>query len=66
MRVKNPRGQEHHRAKLPDEKVREMRSIWHRWEQAGSDKGYGTIAALFGISQWTARDIVTYRTRKSA
>lgn len=62
-------GEKHHKARLSDAKVREMRATWHRWE-AESDgkerKGYGTLGLAFGCSQWTARDIVTYRTRIGA
>ena len=59
-------GEENHRAKLPDERVREIRQTYERWKAVGSDKGYKALADAFGISQWTARDLVTYRTRRSA
>lgn len=62
-------GERHHKARLSNAKVREMRATWHRWE-AESDgkerKGYGTLGLAFGCSPWAARDIVTYRTRIGA
>ena len=60
------RGEEHHKAKLPDELVREIRQTYQHWKAVGSDKGYKALADAFGISQWTARDLVTYRTRSDA
>ena len=50
-------GQDHHRAKLPDDDVRLMRAL--------RDGGmtYREIAEKFECSIWTARDIVTYTTR---
>ena len=63
----NPRrGERHPRARLADEQVREMRRVYESWKQAASDKGYGVLAQIFGVSEWTARDIVTYRTRVDA
>jgi len=56
-------GQAHHNAKKTDAEVREMRQVYESWKQAGSKKGYGELGWMFGCSQWTARDIVTYRTR---
>lgn len=52
--------------RIPDAVVREMREIYTSWKAAGSWKGYGELAKMFGVSMWTVRDIVTYRTRKSA
>ena len=60
------RGEEHHNAKIPDHLVREIRSTWESWKKAGSDKGYQALAEAFGLSKWTLRDIVTYRTRIDA
>lgn len=60
------RGQAHHNAKKTDAEVRDMRAVYSKWKKAGSAKGYGELGALFNCSQWTARDIVTYRTRASA
>lgn len=59
-------GEEHFMARIPDAVVREMREIYASWKAAGSWKGYGELAKIFGVSMWTVRDIVTYRTRKSA
>jgi hypothetical protein len=59
-------GEKHYRAKLSDERVREIRNTWHAWKAAGEWKGYKSLAIVFGISPWTARDLVTYRTRKGA
>jgi hypothetical protein len=56
-------GEKHHRAKISSAMVRDMRSLYQSWKAAGSPKGYGALAELFGCSEWTARDIVTYRTR---
>lgn len=66
------RGAKHFRAKLSDGEVRSMREIYNRWVEAGkagksgAQKGYGAIGIIFGCSQWTARDICTYRTRIDA
>lgn len=57
------RGAKHHKAKLTDDMVREMRDIYERWKAVGAAKGYGTLALIFGCGESTARDIVTYRTR---
>jgi len=62
-------GEDHHRAKLSDEKVRELR---RQYEEAtpragkGGGGGYGSLAREHGLSWSTVRDIVTYRTRASA
>ena len=50
--------------KISDAKVREIRGQWQEWKMMGSRKGYGALAQAFGISMWTLRDIVTYRTRR--
>jgi hypothetical protein len=47
----------HHRAKLSDEQVREIRRL-----HATGNVGYRILARVFGISQWTVRDIVKYWT----
>ena len=60
------RGEENHNAKIPDHLVREIRKTWTSWKKAGSDKGYTALAEAFGLSKWTLRDIVTYRTRIDA
>lgn len=54
-------GERHPKAKLTDIQVREMR---HLHERCG--KGYRLLGQIFGVSQWTARDIATYRTRIGA
>lgn len=59
-------GECHQRAKLSDEKVRQMRETYARWKAEGSHKGYETAAAIFGCGVSTARDILTMRTRISA
>lgn len=56
-------GQLHHKASLTDAEVIDMRQVYASWKKAGSRKGYGALADVFGCSQWTARDIVTHRTR---
>lgn len=56
-------GEGHHRAKLSDEAVREMRATYADWKAKGSRKGCGTLGLIFGCSERTAYDIVTYATR---
>lgn len=57
------KGQAHHNARLSDKQVEDMRMLWDEWQQAGSKKGYGEMAKLFGCGASTVRDIVLYRTR---
>lgn len=54
-------GQSHHRAKLTDAQVREMRELRerHGWK-------YAALALKFGCGESTVRDICTYRTRWAA
>lgn len=54
-------GQQHHRAKLSDESVRQMR---HDRERHGMS--YKRLAAKYGCGVSTARDITLYWTRASA
>lgn len=54
-------GESHHRAKLSDEKVREMR---HDHEKNGMT--WKQLAYKYSTSYWTVRDIVSYITRRSA
>lgn len=56
-------GQQHHNARLTDEEVKDMRQLYQSWKEAGANKGYETLAAIFGCGVSTARDICTYRTR---
>lgn len=56
-------GEKHHRAKLTNAQVADMRKLYQSWKSAGSRKGYTALADVFGCSAWTARDIVTYRSR---
>ncbi len=58
-------GAAHHHAKLTDAQVRDMRRLYAEWRAAGSRKGYGALAEIFGCGNSTARDIVTWRTRIS-
>ena len=51
-------GEDHHRAKLSDAKVAEMRVIRQR-----RGLSYAKLAAMFGCGESTARDIVKYWTR---
>lgn len=51
----------HHRAKLTDEQVREMRRLY-----ASGTVGYKILARVFRCSEWTVRDIVKYWTRAAA
>lgn len=57
------RGEKHGKAKLSDAEVERMRQMYEERKALFPQFGYGTLARLFGCSQWTARDIVTYRTR---
>lgn len=59
-------GEWHQRAKLKDSEVQAIREKYLEVKGTKPRKGYGWIAARFGVSQWTVRDIVTYRTRASA
>lgn len=56
-------GEDHQRATLSDEQVREMRRLHTRPTER---LGYRALAQRFGCGQSTARDICTYRTRASA
>ena len=56
MTYKN--NQSHHRAKLTDEQVAKIRRMYRR-----DVVGYKVLAQEFQCSEWTIRDIVTYRTR---
>jgi transposase len=51
-------GESHHRAKLTDEQVDQMRELH---EEQGI--GYRTLAKQFDVSKRTVRDIVHYKTR---
>jgi transposase len=53
-------GEMHSKAKLTDQQVREMREIH------GQGIGYRRLAKRFGCGISTVRDIVLYRTRRSA
>jgi hypothetical protein len=64
--VSHREGEKHHLSKLTDAQVREIRSVYERWKAMGSKKGYRALEDAFGASRWTLRDIVTYRTRRSA
>lgn len=54
-------GVSHHRAKLTDQQVREM-----RYQREAYNRSYGWLAKKFGCGQSTVRDIVKYRTRYDA
>lgn len=51
----------HHRAKLSDAEVKKMRAMHRPYV-----RGYLALSAIFGCGESTARDICTYRTRRSA
>lgn len=59
-------GESHHRARLTDNQVREMRQLYENWKAKGLRKGYAALGAMFGCGESTARDIITYRTRWAA
>lgn len=48
----------HHKAKIPFTVVQEAR---HQRQRFG--RSYSAISIMFGVSQWTIRDWVDYRTR---
>ena len=54
-------GEAHPQAKYSDEQISKMR---HAHEVLGMRRK--EIAAMLGCSYWTARDILEYRTRKTA
>lgn len=54
-------GEHHQRAKLSDAQVRNVRDARKRFGWS-----YRVLGEFFGVSEWTVRDIVTYRTRGSA
>jgi len=49
----------HHRAKARAEIVRKVRA-----EHVAYITSYATLAKKYGVSAWTIRDWVTYRTRR--
>jgi DNA invertase Pin-like site-specific DNA recombinase len=51
-------GESHHRAKLTDAQVDEMRELHEE-----HSVGYRTLAKRFNVSKRTVRDIVQYKTR---
>ena len=51
---------------IPDSKVREIRGQWAEWKAMGCNKGYGTLAVIYGCSASTVRDFITGRTRRDA
>lgn len=54
-------GERHHRAKLKDGDVRQIRELRQRYGMP-----YSKIGEKFETSMWTIRDICEYRTRVSA
>jgi hypothetical protein len=50
----------HHRAKLPDSTIRAMRADYFPYV-----RGYEWIAKKYGCGISTARDIITFRTRRN-
>jgi len=52
----------HHRAKLTDAKVLQMRAEHCPYARG---KGYESLARKYQCGESTARDICTYRTRKN-
>lgn len=65
-------GAAHHNAKLSDARVREMRERFAEWREEDEfvepklKRGYQALAATFGCSWPTARDIVKGYTRREA
>ena len=60
-KTKHLRGENHTQAKFSDRQVSEIR---HMHEVLGMSRM--AIAAATGCSYWTVRDILQYRTRKTA
>lgn len=58
--MKRKMGESHHRAKLTDAQVRQIRI--HQSEGLS----YGKLSKIYGCGESTIRDICTYRTRYSA
>lgn len=56
-------GQKHHRAKLSDDQVRQIRADHFAYVPGN---GYKALGVRYGVSASTIRDIITYRTRRSA
>lgn len=59
IRLSTKRRAQHHRAKLSNDQVRQMRREYRAFVF-----GYEKSAAKHGCGISTARDIITYRTRK--
>lgn len=59
-------GESHHRVVLTDAQVREIRTVYGEMKTNRTRKGYGAIAAIYGVGASTVRDICTYRTRINA
>ena len=57
-------GECHHRAKLTDAQVKDMRQLYTEWKNAGGRKGYCALAEMFECGISTVRDIVKHRTRQ--
>lgn len=56
----NALGEYHHRAKLSDEEVEQIRDL----HDAGV-MGYKRLARVYDVSPVTIRDVVTYRSRST-
>lgn len=54
-------GESHHRARLTDQQVREIRRL-----NSQEGIGYMRLRKMFGCGESTIRDICTFRTRWSA
>lgn len=54
-------GVSHHKAKLTDKQVREI-----RYQREHDGRSYGWLARRFNCGESTIRDIVKYRTRYNA
>jgi hypothetical protein len=53
----------HHRARLTDKEVIEMRTIYNESKERGYPLSYASLGIMFDCGDSTARDIVQYRTR---
>ena len=56
-------GECHHRSKLTNQQVQEIRDLYAEWKSQGLRAGYDRLAYLYGCSMSTVRDIIKEKTR---
>lgn len=58
-----PKYQSRGRRKLTEDDVRSMRETWATWRNLGcARRGFRALGSLYGVSMWTARDVIEGRT----